>query len=194
MLSKCRLPLTVSRSMRAIRASGKSRCSSSSTFSEPVPMKFRYSLPHFGQTEGTFCGVVAVVAQHAAVAPVIGERDRAIDAFQSLATRAARDEARKSAAVEQQHGLLAMLQAFGDGLHQPARKRRQLARLQELLPHVDHFDVRHGPLLDALRKFDQRVLAALGVVAALQTGRRRAKHQPPRPTSRARTMATSRPL
>ncbi len=139
-------------------------------------MKFKYSLPHLGQTDGTFCGVVAVVAKHAAVAPVIGQRDGAIDALQPLAAGAARNEARKSAAVEQQHGLLAALQTLGDGLHQPPRKCRLLARLQKLLPHVDHFDVRHGPLLDAFRQLDQGVLAALGVVAALETRRGRTQH------------------
>ncbi len=120
--------------------------------------------------------VIAVVAQHAPVAPVIGQRDRAIHAFQPLAAGAARDEARKPAPVEQQHGLLAALQALVDGLHQAPRKRRQFARLQELLPHVDHFDVRHGPLLDALGQFDQRVFAAFGVVAAFQAGRGRPEH------------------
>ena len=36
--------------------------------------------------------------------------------------------------------------------------------------------VRHGPLLDAARQFQQRVLAALGVVAAFEAGRGRTQH------------------
>ena len=61
-------------------------------------------------------------------------------------------------------------------LHQAPRERGLLAGFEKLLAHVDDFDIRHGPLLDALGQLDQRVLAALGVVAAFETGRGRAEH------------------
>ena len=47
----------------------------------------------FGTNGRDLLRVVAVVAEHAAVAPVIGERDGAVDAFHALAASPARDEA-----------------------------------------------------------------------------------------------------
>ena len=121
-------------------------------------------------------GVVAVVAQQAAVAAVEGQGDGAVDALDALAAGAAGDEARKAAPVQQQHGLLAALEARADGLQEPAREGGLLARFQELGPHVQDLDLGHGAPLDALGQLQQRVLAALGVVAALQAGRGRAQH------------------
>ncbi len=73
-----------------------------------------------------------------------------------------------------------------DGVHQRARKGGLLARFEKLLAHVDQLDLGHGPPLDALRQFEQRVLAALGVVAGFETGRGRAQHDaPPPPRERA---------
>ena len=59
---------------------------------------------------------------------------------------------------------------------QTSRERRLLARFQELQAHVDQFDLRHRPLLDALWKFEQRVFAALYVVAAFEARSRGAEH------------------
>ena len=74
-----------------------------------------------------------------------------------------------------------------DGFQQLAREGRLLARFQKLLAHVDQFHRRHGPRFDAPGQFEQRVLAALGVVAALQAGRGRAQHHArARPPARAR--------
>ncbi len=57
-----------------------------------------------------------------------------------------------------------------------ARERILLARFEKLLAHVDQFDRGHGPRFDAAGQFEQRVLAALGVVAALETRRGGAQH------------------
>src|SRR5258708_4282450 len=106
---------------------------------------------------------------------MIGQRDGAIDAFHALSAGAAGSEARKSPAVEQQHGLLAFLKALGHHIHQASRENGKLAGFEKFLAHVDDFDIRHGPLLDALGKGDESVLAALGVVAALEAGCGRAE-------------------
>ncbi len=121
-------------------------------------------------------GIVAIVAQHAAVAAVIGEGDGAVGALDALAAGAAGDEAREAAAVEQQHGLFAVGEARGHGVDQRAREGGVFAGFEELLAHVDQFDLRHGAALDALRQFEQRVLSGLGVVAGFQTGRGGAQH------------------
>ena len=57
-----------------------------------------------------------------------------------------------------------------------AREGGLLARFQKLLAHVDQLHLRHAAALDALGQFEQRVLAALGVVAAFEAGRGRAQH------------------
>jgi hypothetical protein len=51
------------------------------------------------------------VAEQAAVAPVIGQGDRAVDAFDARAAGSASHVAGKTAAVEQHDGLLVVLQA-----------------------------------------------------------------------------------
>src|SRR5687768_17353755 len=61
-------------------------------------------------------GIVAVVAEHAPIAAVVGERDRAVHAGDTLSAGAARNKARESAAVQQQHNLLADLEALGHRL------------------------------------------------------------------------------
>jgi hypothetical protein len=104
---------------------------------------------------------------------MIGKRDRAIHALQPLTASPAGDDARKTAPVQQQHGLLAVVQTFTHRVQQRARKRGLFAGFQKLAPHVDDGDGRHGPLLDAPRQLQTRVLPALGVVAAFQTGRGR---------------------
>ena len=121
-------------------------------------------------------GVAAVVAQQAPVALVKGQGHGAVQALDALAARAARHKARKAAPVQQHDGLLAVFQALSDGLLQLPRKGRLLARFQKFLPHVDQFDHGHGPFFDAARQFQQRILAALGIVAAFQGGRGRTQH------------------
>src|SRR5258707_12103033 len=76
-----------------------------------------------------FFGVIAVVAQHAPVAAMVGQRDRAVHATDALSASPASDRARKSAPVKQQHGLLAVLQPERNSLKQPPRKGGLFSRL-----------------------------------------------------------------
>jgi hypothetical protein len=111
------------------------------------------------------------MAQHAAIPAVIGERHGAIHALEAFPTGPARDKARKATPVEQQHGLLAILQTVIDGFEQSPRESGLLASLQKLLAHVDEFHDRHGPLLDPLRQLHQSVFPTLDVKAGFETGR-----------------------
>ncbi len=105
------------------------------------------SLGHLGQRLGNLLGVAAVVAQQAAVALVISQGERAVDALHALAAGAAGDEAGKAAPIEQHDGLLAVLQALAQRFEQLARECGLLARLQKLLAHVDQFHRRHAAAL-----------------------------------------------
>src|SRR5258708_1006686 len=105
-----------------------------------------------------------------------GQGDGAIHALQALPTGAAGDEARKPAAIEQEHGLLAIFEALGYRGGERARKRRLLARLEKFLTHVDDLDHRHGPPLDSLGKFEARILSGRRVVTAFETRRRRSEY------------------
>src|SRR5579872_6762882 len=78
-------------------------------------------------------GIPAIMAEQAAVAPMIGEGNRAVSALYALAAGAAGYKARKTAAVEQQHGLLAVFDALADGFHQTPRKGGLLSRFEEFL-------------------------------------------------------------
>src|SRR5260370_26352580 len=114
-----------------------------------------------------------------------GQRDGAVYALKSLATGAAGDEARKAAAVEQQHGLLAVFEALGSSGGERARKGRLFARLEKLLAHIDDLDHRHGPAFDSLRQFEAGVLSRGCVVTAFETGRGRTEHHHGARVSRA---------
>ena len=85
-------------------------------------------------------GVTAVVAQHAPVAVMVGQRDRAVDALHALAAGAAGDEAREAAAVVQQHHLLVRFRAFR---RSPSSRRREnvscLRVSRNSCAHVDQF-------------------------------------------------------
>src|SRR5262249_19239076 len=93
---------------------------------------------------------------------------------------AADDEARKSPAIQKQHGLLAVVEPLVNGFDQLSRKSRVLARRMELLAHIDQFDFRHWAALDAFPQFQARVLAAIRVVAAFEA-RRGAAQKPDGP-------------
>ena len=134
------------------------------------------SLAHLGQTRRHLFGVAAVVAEQPAVALVIGQGERAVDALNALAAGAAGHEARKAAAVQQDDGLLAVLEALAERFQEFAGEGGLLAGLEELLPHVDQLHRGQGPGLDAAGQFQQGVLAALGVVAALEAGGGGAQH------------------
>src|SRR5215470_3816128 len=62
--------------------------------------------------------ITAVVALHALSGLVKGQSDTAILALQDFAARPAQHHRRISAAVEQDHGLFAALQAFADFAYQ----------------------------------------------------------------------------
>src|SRR5437868_1970444 len=108
------------------------------------------------------------MAEQAAVAAMIGQRHRAVNALDALATGAARDKTGKAAAVEQHHGLLAAVQTLAQRFDQPARECGLLARFEKFLAHVDELDAREGTFFNALREFEQRIFAAVNVVAALE--------------------------
>src|SRR5260370_32707476 len=129
-----------------------------------------------GTLRGDLFGVVAVVAEHAAVAPVEGEGQRAVDTVDALTAGAAGDRARESATVEEEHGLLAIFKTEGNGFEHSARKSSLLASLQKLDAHVDQLHGRHGTGFHAVRQLEQRVFSALGVVAALKARRGRPEH------------------
>ena len=129
-----------------------------------------------GAELGDRLGVIAVVAQHAAVAPVERKRHRTVNALQPLAASPAGEEAGEATPVQQQHGLLAVGEPFADGADELPGESGLLARLEEFGPHVDERHLGQGTLFDALGEFEQRVLAPIGVVAALHAGRGRAQN------------------
>src|SRR5205807_7887676 len=97
-------------------------------------------------------GVIAIMTEHAAIAAMVGQRDGTVDAFETIATASAGDEARKAAPVEEQHGLLAFFESCGDGFEKTPRKDGLFAGLQKLVSHVDQLDLSHRALLDAVGK------------------------------------------
>src|SRR5262245_10241390 len=80
--------------------------------------------------------IPAVVAVHAITRLVIGERDSTVLALQGLATRPAENDRRVSASVEQNHGLLAPLQACADFADQLPGKKRVFTLLPKFKLHV----------------------------------------------------------
>ena len=146
-----------------------------------------------GAAFGNWRRVVAVVAQHAAVAPVIGQRDGAVDALHALAAGAARDETRKAAPVEQQHGLLAVLQTLCHGVDQRARKGRLLAGFQELLAHVDYGNWPAWGGARCVRAAPAACTCRARRCSGFPDWALRSPARPPRLALRARTTATSRP-
>ena len=75
MVSYWRLPVTVSRSRRAMRAVGKRAVQLLLHLLRADAQKVDVLALALGADAGHLFGVVAVVAQQAAVAPVIGQRD-----------------------------------------------------------------------------------------------------------------------
>ncbi len=104
------------------------------------------------------------------------QRDGAVLALQLFAAGAADHGKRVAAPVEQNQRLLAALQRRFGLLNQRARKELLLARLLELAPHVDQLHLGQRPVHHAVAHLDARVLAAHGILPALQRRRRRAQH------------------
>ena len=159
-----------------MRACGNMPCSNSSSFSEPVPRKYTYSLPQCTHVFGHGRGVAAVVADHFVLALVVGKGDGAVLAFQSFAAGAAQHHRRISAAIEQHHDLFFAVKAFFDLRGQLARDHLLVAGLLEFLPHVDDLDFRQRALLHAVGQLDQRVFIFLRVEIRFQRWRGRTQN------------------
>src|SRR3954463_3185389 len=80
--------------------------------------------------------VSAVMALQLVRALVIGERDGAVVALDLLAARAAQHDGGISAAVQQDHRLLAALETRRDLFRQLAREQMVFTRLRKLDLHV----------------------------------------------------------
>ncbi len=111
--------------------------------------------------------MAAVVAFHSAIALVVRHRDSAVLTFKFLSARAAQNDRRVPAAVEENHHLLAFFETFADFLGEFARDHLLLPGFLKLLAHVDDLDFRERPFLDAIGQLDERVLMFLGVVIRL---------------------------
>ena len=98
--------------------------------------------------------VSAVMTFHAVAGFVEGHGDRAVLALKRLATGAAQDYRRISAAVEQNHGLLAAFQALGDLFYQRPGKELIIASSLELKLHVHDLNLRQGTPLHPLLQFN----------------------------------------
>src|SRR5262249_8040688 len=64
----------------------------------------------------------------------------------------------EAATVEQYHRLLTPVEPFSDCLKQAARENHLLAFSLILIAHVDDFDFRKSPVLDARRHRDVNIL------------------------------------
>ena len=125
-------------------------------------------------------GKSAHMAEHAAVAAVIGQNDGTVLAQHALAAMPANHEARKAAAIQQQHRLLLRAQALRDLVQQAARESGLPFRLEKLHAHVDNFHLRHGALGDAFGQAQHLVFALLRVVARLDGWAWRSREWPQR--------------
>ena len=141
-----------------------------------------------GLALGAGCGHGAPIAAVVALQPLAGvgdlgvvgrlvirQRDRAVLALELFAAAAAHHDEAVAAAVEQDDDLLAAIERGLRLFEQAAGEELFLAGDAELLAHVDHLDLRQRPLLHALEHLHQRVAAALGIVPALERGRRGAE-------------------
>ncbi len=117
----------------------------------------------------------AVVAQHHVALLVIGQRQVAELAALHEAARRAMDVRREAAAVEQQHHLAAILERLTHRVVQRVAHRAETPLGRSLVAQINDDDIGQRAVEDALRQFEQRVLAALGVVEALQRRRGRAE-------------------
>ena len=128
-----------------------------------------------GAGVGDAFGVVAVMAEKALVAAMIGERDGAIDAVDAFAAGAAGDKGREAAAIQKEHHLLFQAELLFDEIDQAAGEGVVAAGLEELDFHIEDLDFGHGALLDALGQGEVLILALLDVVAGFEAGGRGAE-------------------
>src|SRR5260370_17464572 len=83
--------------------------------------------------------VSAVMALEAVALFVIRERDAAVLTLNSRATRAADDEPRIPAAIDQDQGLRALIEARGDGFAELRGKRARPIRGPEIFTQIQNF-------------------------------------------------------
>ena len=116
----------------------------------------------------------AVVAFEFVIALMVGERDGAVLALHGLAARAAEDDGRVAATVQQHHGLLAAGKALADGLRESAGKEHFLffILLLEFETHIEDLDFGERTLLHPLAQLNQLILPLLCVVIGLKRRRR----------------------
>ena len=87
--------------------------------------------------------------------------DIALLALDHITAFAAGNKSVVAATVEEEHGLLAVFQTFGQFLNQQAAENGPVAAVQ-LLAHIHNGDFRHGTVLYAVGHFHQCVIAAPG--------------------------------
>ena len=80
-----------------------------------------------------FLCIAAIVAEQPAIAPVIRQRDRAIDTLDAFPAGTACDEGRETAAIQQDHRLFIVGETLANGLDENAGKDGVLASLQKFL-------------------------------------------------------------
>src|SRR5437870_10568072 len=103
------------------------------------------------------------MALHAMSTFMMRECNGAVLAFQSFATCPAQHDRRISAAIEQYHYLLFLLDPLTNFLRQLARDHLLVPGLLELLAHVDDLDFRQRPPLHAIGQLEHRELIFLGI-------------------------------
>src|SRR5262249_17002249 len=123
--------------------------------------------------------VVAVAAAQALLARVVDERHVAVLAALGVAAGEAEDAAREAAAVQEQDRLAAAREVLGEGARERAREDELAAAREQaaLLLEVDDLDGGERAALDARRQHEAAQRPAVGRVARLQRGRRRAEDQ-----------------
>src|SRR5260370_35868197 len=113
--------------------------------------------------------VSAVMALEAVALFVIRERDAAVLTLNSRATRAADDEPRIPAAIDQDQGLRALIEARGDGLAELRGKRARPMRGPEIFTQVHNFHRREGTIFHARFELEEMIVARTPVVITLQS-------------------------
>src|SRR5437773_737969 len=115
--------------------------------------------------------IIAIMTDQLSLAAMVGQCDIAIPTFNCLAAGSTEHKLRKSATIEQNHRLFAVLVSFFDRVEQPRRKRDVLsAGLAKNLAHID--DLRHRKLSfrNSSRKVKIFVFTFLSVEICLERG------------------------
>ncbi len=123
---------------------------------------------------GSRDAVAAIVAQRLPPPVVEGEAHRAVGAHRLLPALAAQEARGPAPAVQEENGLLLLLEAFREGFLE-GRAQDGIASGPEDRPAVHDLHLRKASGGDALRETEQRVLALRGVVERLEGRCRRAE-------------------